>query len=128
MLSKRNREYRNEEKFRALTGLVEENFEQEHWNSFLEARVSKTLEEISGITVSELFDITPDVLLLKLQEREFDIQLYEKMGDLLFNISKVEPKHHIILSKQALKLYEKAQNDSDTYSVSLSGKIENLKS
>lgn len=119
MLSKGFRDEENEKAGQVLTGLLEENFEPDLWRKQQREKVSKILEELSGIGISELYDISPDVLLLKLQEQEFTAAQYEQLGDLLFNISRVEPEHHLELSAHAVALYEHSQIQSKTFSFSL---------
>lgn len=127
MLSKGFRDEENEKAGQVLTGLVDENFEPDLWRKQQRERVSKILEELSGITISELYDISPDVLLLKLQEKEFTAYQYEQLGDLLFNIARVEPEHHQVLAQHSVKLYEHSQVESKTFSYSLISKINDAK-
>lgn len=127
MLSKGFRDEENEKAGQVLTGLLDENFEPDLWRKQQREKVSKILEELSGITISELYDISPDVLLLKLKEKEFTAYQYEQLGDLLFNIAKVEPEHHQVLAKHSVQLYEYSQIESKTYSFSLAEKINQTK-
>ncbi len=127
MLSKGFRDEENEKAGQVLTGLLDENFEPNLWRKQQREKVSKILEELSGITISELYDISPDVLLLKLKEKEFTAYQYEQLGDLLFNIAKVEPEHHQVLAKNSVQLYEYSQVESNTYSFSLAEKINQTK-
>lgn len=126
-----NKGFRDEEKEKvseALTEVLDMEFVPDLWKSKQRQKVDGILKKLSGMEISELYEISPDVLLLKLKESNFGSKQYEEFADVLLNISDMEPEHQRDLAQKSLLLYEFSQTESKTFSFGLIQKIEGAKS
>ncbi|MGA8855310.1 MAG: hypothetical protein WB492_14140 [Christiangramia sp.] len=126
--SKSFRDEENEKAGEVLTGLLSEELMPDLWRKKQREKVNNALEEILEIGLSGLYEISPDILLLKLKEKRFNAEQYENFGDLMLNIALVEPDHQKNLAKKAIFFYEYSQTESNTFSFGLIEKINNAKS
>ena len=127
----RSKSYRDEENEKAgetLTGLLSKDFAPDLWRKQQRDQVDKALQEILENGLPGLYQTNPDVLLLKLQKKNFDAAQYESFGDLMMKLTLVETDHKQILAKNALFFYEQSQKESKTYFFSLNDKINDAKS
>ena len=126
--SKSFRDEENEKAGETLTGLLSKDFAPDLWRKQQRDQVDKALQEILENGLPGLYETNPDVLLLKLQKKNFDAAQYESFGDLMMKLTLVETDHKQILAKNALFFYEQSQKESKTYSFSLNDKINDAKS
>ncbi len=127
MISSNFKDDENEKAGEVLTGLLDEDFTPDLWRRSDREKVDNAMKEILDIGISELISLPPDVLLLKLKEKNFSPAQFEQFGDLALNISDMEPEIQSKLGGHAVAVYEHSLNASKTYSFGLIAKITEAK-
>ncbi|HSM63697.1 MAG TPA: hypothetical protein VK833_07155 [Gillisia sp.] len=128
MLSKGLRDEENQ-KINELVGrLIDLEFVPKFWEREQRSKVDGLLFEQLGFKISDLETLSSEELLIKLKELNFDFSNLEQFGDLLLKIIPLEDiDHESHLAKSAIAVYELAQKESKTYSLSLIQKLNQAK-
>ncbi|MCM4155077.1 hypothetical protein [Gramella sp. AN32] len=127
MLSKGIRDEENERINRMITHLLEMKFVSDSWLLEQKPKVDATLKEIIDLEIIEILKTSSEELLDILKSKNFQEDHYESFGDLLLNISDMEPQHQHNLAEKSLAIYQFAQKQSNTFSISLNQKIQETK-
>jgi len=128
MLSKGLKDEENQ-KINELVGrLIELEFVPEFYENEQRSKVNGLLFEQLGFKISDLETWSSEELLLKLKQLNFDFSNLEEFGDFLLKIIPFEDEQHEShLAKATIAVYEAAQIESKTFSISLIQKLNQAK-
>lgn len=128
MLSKGFRDESKEQLNQIFNSGLQLEYQPDMWEQEQRASVDEILQKAIGFSLSEIEKIPTDVLHERLRERNFQLDTYEKLGDLLQKVLPLEPKElQPNLAKRVVSIYETAQNESKTFSFGLIQKINSAK-
>lgn len=124
MLSKGFRDEEKEQLNEVFNSGLQLEYQPDVWEQEQRTSVDGILQGTIGFSLSEVEKIPTDVLHERLRERNFQLDTYEKLGDLLMKVLPLEPKEvQNDLAKKVVSIYETAQNESKTFSFGLIQKI-----
>lgn len=125
MLSKGFRDQEQEKLNEIVNSGLQLEYQPDVWEQEQRASVDEILQEVIGFSLSEVEKIPTDVLHERLRERNFQLDTYEKLGDLLQKVLPLEPKEaQADLVEKVVFIYETAQEESKTFSFGLIQKID----
>lgn len=108
------------------TGLQLE-FVPDLWKSEQRRKVDNILQKTVNATLDDIENLSTEDMLQRLKAQNLNFSNYEHFADLLMKIIPVEESHRPSLARNAVTVYEAAQQESKTFSFGLIQKIADAK-
>lgn len=124
MLSKGLRDEEKEKISMLFNSMLDLEFRPDLWKNEQRQKLSDYLKKILYISLDDVETQSTQALLSKLNSADLEFSHYEQFGDLLLKSIPFEPEdRQSQLAKNAIAIYETAQQESKIFSFSLIQKI-----
>lgn len=117
------------QKLNELIGkMLEIEFVPDLWEREQRQEIDDKLQVILSFGLQNIESITPESLLEKLKEQQFDFSNFEQFGDLLLKLIPLESEiYKSQLATSAVAIFEYIQKESKTFSFTMIQKINQAK-
>lgn len=117
------------QKLNELIGkMLEIEFVPDLWEREQRQEIDDKLQAILSFGLQDIESMTPESLLEKLKEKDFDFSNFEQFGDLLLKLIPLEAEiYKSQLATSAVAIFEYIQKESKTFSFTMIQKINQAK-